>query len=99
MGAPPRRRRAQHVLGCTADEAHAALEALSGVDAGRLDRCEVRAQLDALDALRAFRSAADIAAMAGRAWPDAQAVSREARALRRAAEEHGAAAGYVSSCY
>ena len=41
---------------------------------------------DALDALRAFRSAADIAAMAGRAWPDAQAVSREARALRRAAE-------------
>ena len=41
---------------------------------------------DALDALRAFRSAADIAAMAGHAWPDAQAVSREARALRRAAE-------------
>ena len=41
---------------------------------------------DALDALRAFRSAPDIAAMAGRAWPDAQAVSREARALRRAAE-------------
>ena len=41
---------------------------------------------DALDALRAFRSAPDIAVMAGRAWPDAQAVSREARALRRAAE-------------
>ena len=41
---------------------------------------------DALEALRAFRSAADVAAMAGRAWPDAQAVSREARALRRAAE-------------
>ena len=41
---------------------------------------------DALDALRAFRSAADIATMAGRAWPDAQAVSRKARALRRAAE-------------
>ena len=41
---------------------------------------------DALDALRAFRSAPDIATMAGRAWPDAQAVSREARALRRAAE-------------
>ena len=41
---------------------------------------------DALDALRAFRSAPDIAVMAGRAWPDAQSVFREARALRRAAE-------------
>ena len=46
---------AQHVLGCDASEAHAALEALSGVDAGRLERREVRAQLDALDALRRKR--------------------------------------------
>ncbi len=46
---------AQHVLGCTEADAHAALEALSGVDAGRLERCEVRAQLDALDALRRKR--------------------------------------------
>ncbi len=46
---------AQHVLGCTEADAHASLEALSGVDAGRLDRCEVRAQLDALDALRRKR--------------------------------------------
>ena len=46
---------AQHVLGCTEADAHASLEALSGVDAGRLERCEVRAQLDALDALRRKR--------------------------------------------
>ena len=46
---------AQHVLGCAEADAHASLEALSGVDAGRLERCEVRAQLDALDALRRKR--------------------------------------------
>ena len=46
---------AQHVLGCSEADAHASLEALSGVDAGRLERCEVRAQLDALDALRRKR--------------------------------------------
>ena len=46
---------AQHVLGCSEADAHASLAALSGVDAGRLERCEVRAQLDALDALRRKR--------------------------------------------
>ena len=32
---------AQHVLGCSEADAHASLEALSGVDAGRLERREV----------------------------------------------------------
>jgi hypothetical protein len=41
---------------------------------------------DALDALRAFRSAPDVAAMADRAWGDARAVFQEAQTLRRAAE-------------
>ena len=41
---------------------------------------------DALDALRAFRGAPDVAAMADRAWGDARAVFQEAQTLRRAAE-------------
>ena len=43
---------AVHVLGCDAADAHAALDALSGVAADRLDRRESAAQLLALEALR-----------------------------------------------